>query len=596
MGSSTCSGGRGRLRSRTPSPPLRRPAAGAVAPASSSSSTRRTASKAAPAAALSTRAGPRVGRGDLGDASIGSSVVRPPRSADPTSPGSTTAPPARGTSRLARQQLLGRRGRVRRAAPCAATVPVGRLAAVAQHVLEQGARGRRDLVQPALRPRRARAASAEHGCSPLTPACGPPAAPRPRRSGRAGRSVASQARARSSSRATAASTRAGSACTMWRRSVRGGLTRDDEGIKDRELEPGELVERAQQRRPGGRSGGQLAGVVRGWSGEIGTLEEQPGQPVVRPATQLVGERAEALGAGGRSGHPATLPVRRPTAAPRGGGADEQRRAAPRRRHRRRPGPRGQRGLLPRRAAGLRRRRRHGRPRRRRRRQRDRGRGVRAGSPTTGYDPAPRRRGRRRDPAAPASTGSRSTARPSARRGAAASTPAPPRSSRCWSRTTTSPTWLLANLGDSRIYRFVDGVLDQVSVDHSVVQELVDAGAITAEDAATHPERHVITRALGGPRRAEADYFLLPLPLCRAAGALLRRRQRDDRRRRDGRRSSPRPPTRATPPTGRRAPRSRPVVATTPRRSSSMWWDWSNESAYDSERQRVSLEQKLGALP
>jgi PPM family protein phosphatase len=72
-------------------------------------------------------------------------------------------------------------------------------------------------------------------------------------------------------------------------------------------------------------------------------------------------------------------------------------------------------------------------------------------------------------------------------------------------------WLLANLGDSRIYRFTDGRLEQVSVDHSVVQELVDAGQITAEQATVHPERHVITRALGSPEGARPDFFLLPLP-------------------------------------------------------------------------------------
>jgi serine/threonine protein phosphatase PrpC len=74
-----------------------------------------------------------------------------------------------------------------------------------------------------------------------------------------------------------------------------------------------------------------------------------------------------------------------------------------------------------------------------------------------------------------------------------------------------PKWLLANLGDSRIYRLTDGSLEQVSVDHSLVQELVDAGTISHADMATHPERHVVTRALGGPDDAEADFFLLPLP-------------------------------------------------------------------------------------
>ncbi|WP_151084419.1 PP2C family protein-serine/threonine phosphatase [Nocardioides cynanchi] len=74
-----------------------------------------------------------------------------------------------------------------------------------------------------------------------------------------------------------------------------------------------------------------------------------------------------------------------------------------------------------------------------------------------------------------------------------------------------PRWLLANLGDSRIYRFNQGELVRVSVDHSVVQELVDAGEITEEEAAVHPERHIVTRALGGPDRPEPDYFTLPLP-------------------------------------------------------------------------------------
>ncbi|WP_206422845.1 PP2C family protein-serine/threonine phosphatase [Nocardioides pantholopis] len=73
-----------------------------------------------------------------------------------------------------------------------------------------------------------------------------------------------------------------------------------------------------------------------------------------------------------------------------------------------------------------------------------------------------------------------------------------------------PRWLLANVGDSRAYRFAHGRLEQVSVDHSVVQELIDAGTITAQDAASHPARHIVTRALGGQERPVADYFLLPL--------------------------------------------------------------------------------------
>ena len=89
-------------------------------------------------------------------------------------------------------------------------------------------------------------------------------------------------------------------------------------------------------------------------------------------------------------------------------------------------------------------------------------------------------------------------------------------------------WLLANLGDSRIYRITDGRLEQISVDHSVVQELIDSGQITVEEAAIHPERHVITRALGSPEGIEPDFFLLPLGSVGAAAAVQRRRHRDDR--------------------------------------------------------------------
>jgi serine/threonine protein phosphatase PrpC len=73
-----------------------------------------------------------------------------------------------------------------------------------------------------------------------------------------------------------------------------------------------------------------------------------------------------------------------------------------------------------------------------------------------------------------------------------------------------PTWLLVNLGDSRIYRFAHGELRRVSTDHSLVQELVDSGRITEEQALVHPERHIVTRALGGPDPLDPDFFLVPL--------------------------------------------------------------------------------------
>lgn len=73
-----------------------------------------------------------------------------------------------------------------------------------------------------------------------------------------------------------------------------------------------------------------------------------------------------------------------------------------------------------------------------------------------------------------------------------------------------PYWLVLNIGDSRTYRLSQGKLSQVSVDHSEVQELVDAGEITKAEAAVHPRRHVVTRALGTGDETEADYWLLPV--------------------------------------------------------------------------------------
>jgi protein phosphatase len=54
----------------------------------------------------------------------------------------------------------------------------------------------------------------------------------------------------------------------------------------------------------------------------------------------------------------------------------------------------------------------------------------------------------------------------------------------------------ANVGDSRMYRLQDGELEQLTQDHSLVAELARAGQITEKDAAKHPQRNVLTRALG----------------------------------------------------------------------------------------------------
>ncbi|GAA1345141.1 PP2C family protein-serine/threonine phosphatase [Arthrobacter roseus] len=74
----------------------------------------------------------------------------------------------------------------------------------------------------------------------------------------------------------------------------------------------------------------------------------------------------------------------------------------------------------------------------------------------------------------------------------------------------SPYWLFFNVGDSRTYRLSQGVFEQVTVDHSEVQELVDIGRITEAEAQIHPRRHVVTRALGTGSETEPDFWLMPV--------------------------------------------------------------------------------------
>lgn len=70
-------------------------------------------------------------------------------------------------------------------------------------------------------------------------------------------------------------------------------------------------------------------------------------------------------------------------------------------------------------------------------------------------------------------------------------------------------WVVLNLGDSRVYRLSGEIFEQVSVDHSVVQELMDAGELTPEQARVHPYRHMVTRALGAGPESDPDYWLIP---------------------------------------------------------------------------------------
>jgi serine/threonine protein phosphatase PrpC len=73
----------------------------------------------------------------------------------------------------------------------------------------------------------------------------------------------------------------------------------------------------------------------------------------------------------------------------------------------------------------------------------------------------------------------------------------------------APHWLVLNIGDSRVYRHHGSDLDQVTVDHSLGQELIEQGALRKEDLATFAQRNVITRAIGAAD-STADSWLLPV--------------------------------------------------------------------------------------
>ncbi len=72
------------------------------------------------------------------------------------------------------------------------------------------------------------------------------------------------------------------------------------------------------------------------------------------------------------------------------------------------------------------------------------------------------------------------------------------------------TVTIAHVGDSRAYLYRDGVLEQLTTDHSLVGELVRSGRLTEDEAAVHPHRSVITRALGTDAEVEVDTRTLPV--------------------------------------------------------------------------------------
>jgi serine/threonine protein phosphatase PrpC len=67
------------------------------------------------------------------------------------------------------------------------------------------------------------------------------------------------------------------------------------------------------------------------------------------------------------------------------------------------------------------------------------------------------------------------------------------------------TLYIANIGDSRLYLIRDGI-EQITDDHSLVEEMVKQGNITESEARIHPQKNIITRALGINEEVQADFF------------------------------------------------------------------------------------------
>jgi protein phosphatase len=65
---------------------------------------------------------------------------------------------------------------------------------------------------------------------------------------------------------------------------------------------------------------------------------------------------------------------------------------------------------------------------------------------------------------------------------------------------------LVNVGDSRSYRFHEGELVQITTDHSLAEEMVRSGDMSAAEAAVHPHRHILTRALGAKEDVTIDLW------------------------------------------------------------------------------------------
>lgn len=69
---------------------------------------------------------------------------------------------------------------------------------------------------------------------------------------------------------------------------------------------------------------------------------------------------------------------------------------------------------------------------------------------------------------------------------------------------------VANVGDSRCYVIYEDRIERITKDHSLVQQLLDNGSITEEEAYHHPNKNIITRALGTSENVEIDIYELSM--------------------------------------------------------------------------------------
>ena len=211
VGSSRCSATAVDLRSRTPSPPLRSAEGGVAPQRSSSSSIRRTVSNAAPAPVRSTSALSLVAVATVGTSSTASGVVRPPRIATPTSPGTCAVAPPRGTSRRrdsssSAGEAASAGSTVTRAEPVSASPPASMTCASI---------ARAGSLSPAMSVATdaGSGGGSESGRSPLTPTATPPVRPSATPVSARSPPTESQASPSSSRRSTAEATTVESALT-----------------------------------------------------------------------------------------------------------------------------------------------------------------------------------------------------------------------------------------------------------------------------------------------------------------------------------------------------------------------------------------------